>query len=128
MLDPQNQFIANISSGLFKHMGTSYEQALAFFNEVRSNLTSIRQDGGAFLDGVLKGVGNSTLGALVSEVMALIPPETYELYKKEMDKAKDILSFIDYVQQQGQSYRSSLLGIMSAYQKNMLGFAKGLID
>ena len=67
------------------------------FQKVKSQLQDLKDFSEVFLDETSKNYTDIDLSRIGDEVVNLLSPEIQEKYDEEIERAQEILNFIDYV-------------------------------
>ena len=98
------------------------------FQKVKSKLEEIRKLSEVFLDETSKNYTDIDLSKIGDEVVNLLSPDIKEKYDEEIEKAKEILNFIDYVKDEGLNYTDLVNKIGSNHDSDFLDFVKDALD
>ena len=128
LLNGKNQLAQNISSGLLNFVSSNFGEALEMFQKVKSKLEEIKKLSEAFLDETSKNYTDIDLSKIGDEVVNLLSPDIKEKYDEEIEKAKEILNFIDYVKDEGLNYTDLINKIGSNHDSDFLDFVKDALD
>ena len=92
------------------------------FKKVKSKLEQIKKLSEVFLNETSKNYTDLDLSKIGDEVLNLLSPEIKEKYDEEIEKAKEILNFIDYVKDEGLNYTNIISQIGKDHDSDFLDF------
>ena len=91
-------------------------------------LDGLKNEGSDFLMEKLLNFTNLETSEIKQKIEDLIPADVLEEYEKEIEKAKDILEFLDYIKTNGLSYKDLVEGFLQKHKEHFLQYSEELID